>query len=815
VTLTVEPGVTVKFNAGLGMRIDGCLVAWGTSVQPIVFTSNATTPGPGDWNYIQFTAESVDAVLDPSGAYVSGSVMEYCRVSYGGRSPYTASVFVQDSSQLIDHCLFHYSATDGFETTGSAAPWFWNNTFRANGANGLTIDVSSSTGPCPEVIDNSFADNSGSGLATSSSSSSQFRIENNLAEGNSQYGIGVSPFGNGVIQNNLVRRNLSGGISARGCWGYCLVSGNTVRQNGGFGMWAGRGATVTGNIITHNQGVGLSSCYATVTGNVVNDNENYGLSVSESVVSDNTIIGNGYQVTAPCAGASVSSCTFTHNSVVDNVAPGPGLTGGLMWNGSGPGYPTTNNNIFGNGGYALTNTTVVGSPDGDARGNYWGTTDPFTIFELIYDYYDDAGLSIINYDDYLSGPVTDAPLNRPVITPIVPDLYVEKNTPASISISGYKWDLVEPEEELTWSVSGGDPALFTVTLDPVAETLTITPQPDALGKSSVVLTLTDGEGLSFSQAVYINVVATPTLSEADVTPDAAAYASPFIYRVTYTDLDNDPPAYLRLYIDGSPCGDGEMHKVNGADNDYTNGCLYERQVNWCRLGLGSHTFYFEASDGLSGHEVRSPMSGEYPGPMVLNTFSLTLCTDPSGIGNVTGAGSYLEGTVVPVVATPSAGWAFSHWCGTAVADPNAASTTVTMDASKQALVNFVQTWFEDDDLAIQYSPDPPWTAINDPRASAGHYRRSSITGARADFAFTGTGVTWWVAKGPVMGKARVYLDGAGPLVVDLYSPRLKLVKLPKTGLTPGTHTLRIEVSGLKNTRSTGYMVTIDAFEVVP
>jgi hypothetical protein len=57
-TLTIEPGVTIKFNTGATMRIDafsgttpavGALVAVGTAAKPITFTSAAATPAPGDW----------------------------------------------------------------------------------------------------------------------------------------------------------------------------------------------------------------------------------------------------------------------------------------------------------------------------------------------------------------------------------------------------------------------------------------------------------------------------------------------------------------------------------------------------------------------------------------------------------------------------------------------------------------------------------------------------------------------------------------------------------------------------------------------
>jgi hypothetical protein len=43
ITLTIEPGVVVKFNDGRGLLVDGELIARGTSNSPIVFTSNQAT----------------------------------------------------------------------------------------------------------------------------------------------------------------------------------------------------------------------------------------------------------------------------------------------------------------------------------------------------------------------------------------------------------------------------------------------------------------------------------------------------------------------------------------------------------------------------------------------------------------------------------------------------------------------------------------------------------------------------------------------------------------------------------------------------
>ena len=75
VTLTINPGVEVKFNGGTSLRIDGELIAQGASDNKITFTSNQTTPDLGDWGCIFFTNTSTDAVVGSSGNYVGGSIL--------------------------------------------------------------------------------------------------------------------------------------------------------------------------------------------------------------------------------------------------------------------------------------------------------------------------------------------------------------------------------------------------------------------------------------------------------------------------------------------------------------------------------------------------------------------------------------------------------------------------------------------------------------------------------------------------------------------------------------------------------------------
>ncbi|OHE55884.1 MAG: hypothetical protein A2Z47_02780 [Thermodesulfovibrio sp. RBG_19FT_COMBO_42_12] len=125
-----------------------------------------------------------------------------------------------------------------------------------------------------------------------------------------------------------------------------------------------------------------------------------------------------------------------------------------------------------------------------------------------------------------------------------------------------------------------------------------------------------------------------------------------------------------------------------------------------------------------------------------------------------------------------------------------------------------QTWFEEDDPAVDYIGT--WNSLVCNPCSNGSLKYSGQTGAMAEFSFYGTGLRWTTARAPVMGKAKLYFNGVYKGMIDLYNPVVKYpVVLEGKGLPLGNYTLTIEVSGQKNPGSTGNYTIIDAFEVVP
>ncbi len=106
--------------------------------------------------------------------------------------------------------------------------------------------------------------------------------------------------------------------------------------------------------------------------------------------------------------------------------------------------------------------------------------------------------------------------------------------------------------------------------------------------------------------------------------------------------------------------------------------------------------------------------------------------------------------------------------------------------------------------------NPDWFAW-----SGGTAVQSIAPGAQATLTFTGTSVTWIGNRNGSSGIALVKVDGVPVSEVDLFA-RTEEIHTPAftvNGLSAGSHTVTIEVTGRRNKESTGNAVVVDAFDV--
>jgi hypothetical protein len=100
--------------------------------------------------------------------------------------------------------------------------------------------------------------------------------------------------------------------------------------------------------------------------------------------------------------------------------------------------------------------------------------------------------------------------------------------------------------------------------------------------------------------------------------------------------------------------------------------------------------------------------------------------------------------------------------------------------------------------------------------SGGNARLSTDPGDTATLTFTGTGIRWIGFSDPWAGIANVFIDGVLRSSVDTYSAvqMSRRVLYSLDGLSAGSHTIRIGVTGTRSGSSGGAWIWVDAFDVV-
>ena len=145
-TLTIPAGVTIKaqpvgVNAYIAILQGAQINAVGTSSQPIIFTSNATSPGSGDWGGLVMCGRApinstADGSEDTATSEVGGlsyggntptdnsGTLQYVRIEYaGGAIDGNAelnglSLYAVGNGTTIDHIQVYKGSDDGVEFFG-------------------------------------------------------------------------------------------------------------------------------------------------------------------------------------------------------------------------------------------------------------------------------------------------------------------------------------------------------------------------------------------------------------------------------------------------------------------------------------------------------------------------------------------------------------------------------------------------------------------------------------------------------------------------------------------------------------------------
>ncbi|MBI2142488.1 tandem-95 repeat protein, partial [Candidatus Woesearchaeota archaeon] len=199
---------------------------------------------------------------------------------------------------------------------------------------------------------------------------------------------------------------------------------------------------------------------------------------------------------------------------------------------------------------------------------------------------------------------------------------VNINRPPVLDPVGNK--VISEGQLLQFTISGSDPdgdaiAFFALNLpsgasfNPANRTFSWTPGFSQSGLYNVTFSVTDGL-LSDAETITIAVTDTnraPSLVSGNVSPSSGTIFTTFTYRATYSDPDNDAPAFVGLFVDGGFFDD--MAQENPSDTNYTDGAVFFISVLGDELGKGVHSFFFDASDGMD-----VVISENFTGPSVIN-----------------------------------------------------------------------------------------------------------------------------------------------------------------------------------------------------
>ncbi len=283
VTLTIEPGVQVRFNGKYYFFVDGKMIAAGTVTDSILFTSNKTTPASKDWWGLTFR---------PKGKYDT-SIMRYCIVEYSNIGIYVDGCSPKISNSLIIN-------------------------------NWIGIDIhpaASAPQNHPYILNNKVTMNSNSGIGISGGTGGGEIIGNEVTQ---SYYVGIQCNGtNWKIINNTISYNNGVGLTCSASNGF-MVSGNTISYNGtGLTVGLTNGGVVTGNTIMSNSttGASISGNNGSFTNNLIVYNST-GLAIQQQAtlsVNQNTVAFNdiGLQY-GPTSSSQVS--TVQYNCISANTS---------------------------------------------------------------------------------------------------------------------------------------------------------------------------------------------------------------------------------------------------------------------------------------------------------------------------------------------------------------------------------------------------------------------------------------------------------------------------------------------------------------
>ena len=344
-TLTIDAGVTVKFNTVMAIQVFGCLRALGTSTQPVTFTSNNPFPAPGDWGYILFNNNSTPYNFLSN----TGSLLQYCIIEYAGGSnaSFNGIVRLDNASPYIDNCSIKHCNKQAIKIWNLTGKVFINGcTIQNNTADTGIVYISGTTSARATITYSTISNNS-DGVYSKACNLSIKNCNISSNSGNGITGIEINTVTD-TIFNNIISHNINGLKFNNFTNSNFSITDNTIESNIENGIYL-------------NNFIATSSNTFTITDNAVNNNtqngvyfsyNNYG-SISNIYIIRNNSLNNNMQNGISyyyASNANNSTYSIVNNSMSNNAQ------NGLYQNYSSNSY----NNTYTITGNTLNNNTLNG-----------------------------------------------------------------------------------------------------------------------------------------------------------------------------------------------------------------------------------------------------------------------------------------------------------------------------------------------------------------------------------------------------------------------------------------------------------------------
>ncbi len=417
VTLTIEPGVQVLFASGVGLRVDGTLLAVGTEVAPIVFSSTTTSTAVGLWTGIDVRNAATET--DATGNWLSGTRFRFVEVRNA-----TTGIKITGNGASIEESYFHHNQTGVNLQNGNVA-WIRDCDFESN-------STSAVEGTAFEVhLERSQFLRNRKGYANSSSSFANLIVSDCEFIGSTDTALEWS----GGRQLSVLRNTFSKNLVA------ALVS---FKDGSGLNSTE---AVIESNLFIGNTGVlfagkNSSSSFVSKTlafrRNVVTDSTSSWLSINGNysvLIEENVFANNAGAMPETLNNPQV---TFRRNSVI-------GHTGGGIVASSVNSWSITENLFAGNHQTPFTVSTatnpapvvtiadntilpgdepsliIVRTPNSvTTSGNYWGPSMTAALLagvsdidDQVVDFFEDSSKGRVLFNSFTTSPLTTTPLSPP------------------------------------------------------------------------------------------------------------------------------------------------------------------------------------------------------------------------------------------------------------------------------------------------------------------------------------------------------------------------------------------------------------------